>query len=894
MEAADTPKRRADLVLTPAAEGAFITVHDPRSGRYFRIREVEGFILSLLDGVTPLPEVHAAVLREFPGVRLALNTVLSFGDRLAQLGWLEGSEPGKRRRPPLYRRLARMQTPPIPADGLFLLVQPMVRVLYHPLSLLAILAATLAAGYWAFFSMEEFWRYTPRLTTPGGLALLFCGFTLMAVCHEMGHGATCRYFGARSNGVGLFFLYGIPCFYCDVSGAWTLSSRRQRLLIGIAGLAWQFVAGALAFVCWKALEPHTLAARVCHVMVGMCGVTALINLNPFIKLDGYYLLSDWWGIPNLRSKALAYFRGRLAAFLLGTPAPKGGEPRHRGRLFWFGLMCACSTPVLVSLVVLKFSGWLLRTAQGTGAILLGVVAMAILGSWLRNLWNSRREALRAKRGEPEPGEGPVGPGSPRPARTRVPIPFGLLLVLAAVAGGMYWFWNAKWTLFVASPCTLEAEERVAVRPPIEGVLQEIRCQEGEAVKAGSTLAVLETYDLRKSREQLQERVEVVAAAGDVVEQQVPLVAAEKERDVAEAEQHVRQARAELEDRQELYPIRRAEAERRVQEARAALDTAELAADRTRGDERAVADGRLVPSMQAIADRIERVRVQRDLAQKEMKRTAYLVSEGALQRQKLDVATTELLTLEKEEASLQSELLALRKNLIERREDAEAQVRERRAAYDAALEAQRLVGQETRPQRLDTVREEVATRAAILDATQALRKATQVKRAEAAAKKLEARPLATEMERVEKKIRQARVTAPISGVISTPRLTEKIGRKFEKGETIAWIDRVETLTARIFVDEKEIGEVRKGLPVQLRVGAYPDRLFEGKVLEVSPRAGNSNGRGAYEVRLRIQNPHGDLRPGITGYAKLISGERPLREVAFRRLHRYIRTEVWTWF
>src|SRR5437763_11522135 len=118
MQAADTPQRRADLLLTPVTEeGRTLTVvHDPGSGRYFRIREVEGFIVSRLDGLTPLAEVHAAVLREFPGVRLSLETVLAFAVRIGQLGWLVGTEPGAlwaRRRPPLYRRLLRFQSPPI-------------------------------------------------------------------------------------------------------------------------------------------------------------------------------------------------------------------------------------------------------------------------------------------------------------------------------------------------------------------------------------------------------------------------------------------------------------------------------------------------------------------------------------------------------------------------------------------------------------------------------------------------------------------------------------------------------------------------------------------------------------------------------------------------------------
>ena len=153
---------------------------------------------------------------------------------------------------------------------------------------------------------------------------------------------------------------------------------------------------------------------------------------------------------------------------------------------------------------------------------------------------------------------------------------------------------------------------------------------------------------------------------------------------------------------------------------------------------------------------------------------------------------------------------------------------------------------------------------------------------------------TEMQRLERKIGETKVHSPADGVVSTPRLQEKLGRKLGAGETLAWIDRLETLKATVYVDEKEIGYVRRGQKVQFRVSAYPDRNFDGTVQEVATRPTPYNGKTAYEVRLRVRNPQGDLKPGITGYAKLISGDRPVREVLLRKLHRYVRTEVWTWY
>ncbi|MFN3651030.1 MAG: PqqD family peptide modification chaperone [Armatimonadota bacterium] len=879
MDASSTPQRRHDLVLTPVSEeGRSLTVvHDPRTGKYFRIREVEGFILSLLDGVTPLAEVHGAVLREFPGVRLSQATVIAFAQRLHGLGWLEGSVPGLRRvAVPFYRRLLRIQLPPVPADGLFQALQPLARAAYHPAGIALIVLFLLYVGHWAFFSVEELARHSRPVLTPGGMVLLWTGFTVISIFHELGHGVTCRYFGARSHGVGFFVMYGIPCFYCDVSGAWTLSSRKERLLIGSAGLAWQLVFGALAFVLWKLLEPETVPARICHVMVGTCGFMALMNLNPFIKLDGYYLLSDWLRIPNLRDKAIRYFQGRVGSILVGTEPPRSNDARERRIFFWFGFGSWLYSAVLLTFLYYSLGRWLVGSYGREGAFVLGILTMAILSSWLKTMAGRVRARL-AERKE-------------KPLRPRLrPV-----LLLALLAGGGIWFWNARWTLAVASPCTLEAEARIPIRGAVEGVVQEIRLREGDRVRAGEVVAVLESYDLEKVTEQLRQKVDSVEAASRVVEQEAPLVAAEKERDVLEDLRDIRSAQAELSDRQELFPARQSEAERKVQEARAALDSAERVAERLRGDERAAAEGRLPPDAQAVVERIDRLRAQRDLAQKEVRRAAFLVREGALQSQRLDTLAADLKALEREEAALQSELRAKLKTLHEDREDAESEVRRLRAGYEAALESQRVVAQETRPERLDAIRDELDTRSAMLEARRVLRQAADVKRAEAAAKRLEARPLVTEIERVERKIRQTQVTAPISGVISSPRLHEKRGLKLNRGQTLAWIDRVETLTAKVLVDEKEMGEIRRGLPVQLRVGAYPDRLFEGHVTDVSPRPVKSNGRGAYEIRLQVENPEGDLRPGITGHAKIICGERPLREVAFRRVYRYIRTEVWTWF
>ncbi|MBI3910908.1 MAG: HlyD family efflux transporter periplasmic adaptor subunit [Armatimonadetes bacterium] len=878
MQAADAPRRRADLRLSLQAESGrtYLLIQDPATGRFFRVREVEGFLLQQLDGATSLAEAHTAVLREFPGARLSVNAVVVFAERLESLGLLAGGPVTRIRVWDVGRRLT-LRLPLFDTRPLFTRLLPVVRWLYRPGPLLACALLVLLATYEWLGSWDQ-WLYHARPHASGSqLAIYYLGFTLLSLFHEFGHGVTCRYFGAEARDVGVMLIYGIPAFYCNVSGAYTLPSRRQRVLVGLAGLGWQFVTGAAAFLMWRAIEPTTLTGRVLHAMVGFCGLTALINLIPFLRLDGYYILTDLLNLPNLRRRSFAYLGARARQLLFGGPLPSVGEtPRERRIFFWFGLgSLVYSAAILVAMGGL-LGRWLTAHLGGWGAVLWLLLFGSLLWPSLRRGWAAIRARL------------PSGRRFTMKPRLR------LYLYLAALMGVMTYLFTGTWELTVACPTVLEATRRVAVRPRTAGVLADLRFREGDHVPRHAVLGSLDTFELNKQRQQIEAQLQAARIEGEIVARSVPVVAAEQEREVLEAAQEVRDAEEKLADREDLYPARRAEAERRVQEARAALDATERVAERLRADERVVAAGQLTPRMQAIQDRLGKVRVDAEFARKEINRVEYLVSEGAVEQRRLDAARAALDALRQEEEALRSELRAEQKQLEEQREDAEAEARRRRAAYEATLEAQRTVESETRPEKIERARREVQSREQSRRAATLLRGAADVKRIEGRVKAMDARRAAAELARLNEKIRQARIYAPATGILSTPRVEERIGRRYQEGEAICWLDLVDRLAARLMVDEKEIGAVQTGQRVRLRIGAYSERWYEGIVEAVAPRAEPYQGRQAYEVRVSLSNPTGDLRPGLTGFAKISCGERPLRDVLFRRLSRWFRTEVWSWF
>ena len=100
-------------------------------------------------------------------------------------------------------------------------------------------------------------------------------------------------------------IYFQPAFYCDVSDSWMFPSRRNRMLVTLAGGYAQLVIWGLCTIIWRITDTDTFINHVTLIVILFSGLQTLVNFNPLIKLDGYYMLSDYLEIPNLRAKALS-------------------------------------------------------------------------------------------------------------------------------------------------------------------------------------------------------------------------------------------------------------------------------------------------------------------------------------------------------------------------------------------------------------------------------------------------------------------------------------------------------------------------------------------------------------------------------------------------------------
>src|SRR2546423_49891 len=130
----------------------------------------------------------------------------------------------------------------------------------------------------------------------------------------------CKHFGGEVHEMGFMLLVFSPCLYCDVSDAWRFPSKWRRIAVSAAGIMVELVLASLATIVWWYAQPGIMQLVALNIMV-ICTInTLLINGNPLMRYDGYYIFSDLVETPNLWQRSREAFRHFWSNWLLGQPA----------------------------------------------------------------------------------------------------------------------------------------------------------------------------------------------------------------------------------------------------------------------------------------------------------------------------------------------------------------------------------------------------------------------------------------------------------------------------------------------------------------------------------------------------------------------------------------------
>jgi len=346
----------------------------------------------------------------------------------------------------------------------------------------ATLLALAAGGVLVYRDWERFSTTLADSFTPGGLLAYAIALAFVKCAHELGHALTAKRHGCRVPSMGIAFLVLWPVPYTDTNAVWRLRDHRKRLQVAAAGIATEMTIAVWSTLAW-ALLPDGLLRSIAFPLATTTWVATLaINMSPFMRFDGYFLLSDWLDMPNLHGRAFALARWDLRErlFGLGLPVPEHfPRRRHLGLILFawgtwlYRLALFLGIAVLVYHFFIKAVGIFLFAVEIAWFVLRPVAAE--LREW-RILWPQLRASRRARRS------------------AVLATLFALLFVL-------------PWPTRIQASGMVRAKQAFAIHAPQHAQVIAMPVAEGGEVKAGDVLMRLGAADIARRRESLEATVE---------------------------------------------------------------------------------------------------------------------------------------------------------------------------------------------------------------------------------------------------------------------------------------------------------------------------------------------------------------------------------------------------
>lgn len=161
-----------------------------------------------------------------------------------------------------------------------------------------------------------------------GLAAYGIALIAVKVLHELGHGFVAKKHGCRVPAMGIAFLVMFPMAYTDTNEAWLVKDRWKRFEISSAGIKTELIVASWATFLWAILPDGSIRSALFFLAAVSWVISVLLNASPFMRFDGYFILSDMLDFPNLHGRSFAIARWKLREWLfgLGEPPPEMFEP----------------------------------------------------------------------------------------------------------------------------------------------------------------------------------------------------------------------------------------------------------------------------------------------------------------------------------------------------------------------------------------------------------------------------------------------------------------------------------------------------------------------------------------------------------------------------------------
>ena len=490
-------------------------VKDPVGLKYHRLQVEQYHVLELLDGERSLEQVRDELKITYPTVQLQLSDIQQLITDLHKKGLLQTDRQGqagaliRERRKEAADKLKQklmsllyFRLPGWDPEKTLQWLHPLVKWLWHPAVIC--LCAVFVASAWPLLAVnfDVFRSKLPEFEQFFGwpnLLYMWATLGVAKVIHEFGHGVSCKHYRGECHEMGVMLLVFSPCLYCDVTDSWMLKSKWQRIIIAAAGMYIEVIISACAIYVWWFTKPGLVNYLALNTFFVTTITTVIFNANPLMRFDGYYMMSDFLEIPNLRAKSDKLLRESFGWYCLGIePKPDPFMPETGKAWFVAYAIAAWSYRWVILFSISFFLYTVLKPydLQSLGVVLCLISMSGIFISMGKNLY----QMLSAPRLEPL--------SKPKIAITCT---VAALVLLAGLSIPIPWH--------VSGPFTIEPQEladhttrhagqlmtpegirkkiqTLGVDDPVSRILQQAssytkRIKAGDRVEKGQILAVLE-------------------------------------------------------------------------------------------------------------------------------------------------------------------------------------------------------------------------------------------------------------------------------------------------------------------------------------------------------------------------------------------------------------------
>lgn len=345
-----------------------------------------------------------------------------------------------------------------------------IKAVYSWPAIVLVALTLIWAGVEFILNRERAFSQSSEILQLGNLVPLYIAIFVTHFFHELSHAALTKYYGGHVRTMGVMLLMLTPLPYADLTSIWNFRDKWHRAFVGAAGMYADLFACSLATIFWAYSPPGALNEISLNLMFVTAVYTFVFNVNPLMRFDGYYILSDFVEIPNLHTAAKAQFTALFRTRFLKEQENPNDIVSARRRTFMIGFFVTSNVyRIMIMLGIVSFVA-----DQYFGLGLLAAAALAY-NAFIAPV----AKALKPLK----------SPHFLRKHRLKLSIS---VAIAALILGAVF---------FVPVPDNrrldgvIEAQNRVRVFVPVNGKLADSKRKSGERIAKGDVIAILENPEL---------------------------------------------------------------------------------------------------------------------------------------------------------------------------------------------------------------------------------------------------------------------------------------------------------------------------------------------------------------------------------------------------------------